>query len=152
MDQERTRASPVFKRKLSGPLLAKSHRNIYKGIYKGIARIQASVAGKKTRGLAVLLGISREPRARPIRGRVADLFCVGRGDFVTLIRNFMSESSAKSENFSCGLAQPNQCCDWLVIREVGSDWLVISFMHRRTGNFFLPREEGKAVNHLPFFS
>ena len=49
------------------------------------------VAGKKTRGLAVLLGVSREPIPRPVRGWVADLFCVetrgvGRGDFVTLIR------------------------------------------------------------------
>ena len=67
-------------------------------------------------GLAVLLGVSREPRPRPIREWVADLFCmktrgVGRGDFVTLIRSFMSESRAKSENFSCRLGQPNQCGD-----------------------------------------
>ena len=46
---------------------------------------------KKTRGLAVLLGVSREPRPRPICGWVADLFCVktrrvGRGESVTLIR------------------------------------------------------------------
>ena len=45
----------------------------------------------KNRGLAVLLGVSREPRPRPIRGWVADLFGAktsgaGRGDFVTLIR------------------------------------------------------------------
>ena len=71
---------------------------------------------KKTIELGVLLGVSREPRPRPIREWVADLFCVktrgvGRGDFVTLIRSFMSESSAKSENFSCGLGQPNQCGD-----------------------------------------
>ena len=37
------------------------------------------------------VGVSREPRHRPIRGWVADLFGakirgVGRGDFVTLIR------------------------------------------------------------------
>ena len=60
-----------------------------------ITRVQASVAAKKktkkNRGLAVLLGVSREPRPRPIRGWVAFLFCVktrvvGRGDFVTLIR------------------------------------------------------------------
>ena len=55
-------------------------------------------------GLAVLLGVSREPRPRPIREWVADLFCVktrglGRGDFVTLIRSFMPESSVQSENF-----------------------------------------------------
>ena len=49
-----------------------------------------SVAGKK-RGIAVLLGVSKVPRPRPIRGCVADLFCVktkgvGRGDIVTLSR------------------------------------------------------------------
>ena len=54
---------------------------------------QCSRKKKKTkkRGLVVLLGVSREPRPRPIRGWVACLFCVktrvvGRGDFVTLIR------------------------------------------------------------------
>ena len=46
---------------------------------------------KKTRGLAVSLGVSGGSRPRPIRGWVADLFCVktrgvGRGDFVTLFR------------------------------------------------------------------
>ena len=56
-----------------------------------ISRVQVRVAGKKTRELAVLLGVSREPRPRPIRGWVADLFGaitggVGRGDFVTLIK------------------------------------------------------------------
>ena len=50
------------------------------------ARVQASVA--KNRGLGVWLGVGREPRPRPIRGWVADLFCVkrrgvGRGEFVT---------------------------------------------------------------------
>ena len=54
----------------------------------GISRVQAGVAEKKNRGLAVLLGVSREPRPRPIRGWVADLFGVktrgvGKGDFVT---------------------------------------------------------------------
>ena len=62
----------------------------------GIARIQASVAGKKrkrNRGLAVLLGVGRDPRRRPNCGWLADLFCAkrgggggGRGDFVILIR------------------------------------------------------------------
>ena len=57
----------------------------------GIAHVQASVFGKKTRGRAILRSVSREPRHRPIRGGVASLFCVktrgvGRGDFVTLIR------------------------------------------------------------------
>ena len=56
----------------------------------GITCVQARVAGKKQR-VAVLLGVSREPRPRPICGWVAELFCVkpigvGRGDFVTLIR------------------------------------------------------------------
>ena len=53
--------------------------------------ISSQCGRKKTRGLAVLLGVSWEFRFRPIRGWVADLFCVktrgvGRGDFVTLIR------------------------------------------------------------------
>ena len=57
----------------------------------GISRVQAGVAEKKkNRGLTVLLGVSREPRPRPIRGWEADLFGAktrsGRGDFVTLIR------------------------------------------------------------------
>ena len=34
----------------------------------GIARVQASVFGKKTRGRAILRSVSREPRHRPIRG------------------------------------------------------------------------------------
>ena len=48
----------------------------------GIARIQASVAGKKrkrNRGLAVLLGVGRDPRHRPNCGWLADLFCAKRG-------------------------------------------------------------------------
>ena len=37
----------------------------------GIARVQARVQGReKTSGLVVLLGVSREPRPRPIRGWV----------------------------------------------------------------------------------
>ena len=53
----------------------------------GLCPCSSQCTRKKTRGLAVLLGVSREPR--PIRGWVADLFCVtirgvGRGDFVTL--------------------------------------------------------------------
>ena len=39
----------------------------------GIGRVQASVAGKKNSELGVLLGVSREPRPRPIRGWVASL-------------------------------------------------------------------------------
>ena len=63
----------------------------YISVWFCIARVQASAAAKKNRGLAVLLGVSWEPRPRPIRGLVASLFCVknsgvGRGDFVTLIR------------------------------------------------------------------
>ena len=54
-------------------------------------RLNTGISRKKIRGLAVLLGVIREPRPRPIRGLVAALFCaktrgVGRGDFVTLIR------------------------------------------------------------------
>ena len=46
-----------------------------------IARIQASVAGKKrkrNRGLAVLLGVGRDPKRRPNCGWLADLFCAKR--------------------------------------------------------------------------
>ena len=42
----------------------------------GIAGVQAGVAGKKTKGLGVLVGVSREPRPRAIRGWVAHLFFV----------------------------------------------------------------------------
>ena len=68
----------------------------------GIARVQASVAGKKPRELAVLLGVSREPTLRPIRGWVAALFCVrtrgvGRGDFVTLIRVLCQKAAVQSQ-------------------------------------------------------
>ena len=49
----------------------------------GIARIQASVAEKKkkkqNRGLAVLLGVGRDPRRRPNCGWLADFFCAKRG-------------------------------------------------------------------------
>ena len=46
----------------------------------GHLQCQASVTEKKNRGLAVLLGVSREPRPRPIRGWVADLFlCENQG-------------------------------------------------------------------------
>ena len=38
-------------------------------------RFQVSVVEKK-QGLALLLGVSREPRPRTILGWVADLFCV----------------------------------------------------------------------------
>ena len=63
---------------------------------------------KKTRGLAVLLGVSREPRPSPIRGWVADLFCVkargvGRGDFVTLIRVSCKKVVQRQRIFPVGL-------------------------------------------------
>ena len=48
----------------------------------GIARIQASVAGKKgneTGGLPSLLGVGRDQRRRPNCGWLADLFCAKRG-------------------------------------------------------------------------
>ena len=53
---------------------------------------------KKTGRPAILLGVSREPRPRPISVWVADLFCfkirgAGRGDFFTLVR----VSSQKAE-------------------------------------------------------
>ena len=64
---------------------------------------------KKTRGLAILLGVSEspEPRPRPNCGWVADLFCVktrgvGREDFVTLIR-VSSQKAVQSQGiFSAG--------------------------------------------------
>ena len=56
----------------------------------GITRVQASVAGKKPRGLGVLLGVSREPRHRPtLRDWLVFLhhkWRVRKRDFVTLIR------------------------------------------------------------------
>ena len=62
---------------------------------------------KKTRGLAVSLGVSREPRLRPIRGWVADLFGeksrgVRRGDFVTLIRVSYQKAVQSQRIFSVG--------------------------------------------------
>ena len=68
-----------------------------------------------------MLGVSREPRSRPIRGWVAALFCVktrgvGRGDFVTLIR------------VSCQKAVRSQLIITLLAELGGSDSLVISFM------------------------
>ena len=64
---------------------------------------QTSVA----RGLAVLLGVNREPRPRPIREWVADLFCVktrgvGRGDFVTLIRVSCQKAVQSQRIFPAG--------------------------------------------------
>ena len=76
----------------------------------GIARVQARVQGReKTSGLAVLLGVSREPRPRPIRGWVADLFCVktrgvGRGDFFTLIRVSCQKAVQSQRIFPAGQA------------------------------------------------
>ena len=64
--------------------------------------------GEKTTGLAVLLGVSREPRPRPIHGWVADLFSVkirrvGRGDFVTLV-GVSSQKAVQSQRiFLLGL-------------------------------------------------
>ena len=42
----------------------------------GIASVQARVAEKKTRGLDVLLGVSREPRPIPNCGWLAGFFFV----------------------------------------------------------------------------
>ena len=74
----------------------------------GIARVQARVQGReKTSGLVVLLGVSREPRPKPIRGWVADLFRVktrgvGRGDFVTLIRVSCQKAVQSQRIFPAG--------------------------------------------------
>ena len=61
-----------------------------------------SVAEKKPKELAVLLGVSREPRPSPIRGWAAALFCVktrgvGRGDFDTLIRVLCQKATVQSQ-------------------------------------------------------
>ena len=66
-----------------------------------------SVAGKKTRALAVLLGVSRESRPRPIRGWVADLFCaktrgIGREEFVTLTRVSCQKAVQSQRIFPAG--------------------------------------------------
>ena len=74
----------------------------------GIARVQASVAEKKKpRELAVLLGVSREPRPRPMRGWVADLFCVKtrgvrRVDFVTLVKASCQKAVQSQRIFPTG--------------------------------------------------
>ena len=62
---------------------------------------------KKKQGLAVSLGVNREPRLRPIRGWVADLFCVKsrgvmRGDFVILIRVSCQKAVQSQRIFSVG--------------------------------------------------
>ena len=72
----------------------------------GITCVQARVAGKKQR-VAVLLGVSRELRPRPICGWVAELFCVkpigvGRGDFVTLIRVWCQKAVQSYRIFPLG--------------------------------------------------
>ena len=97
----------------------------------GIARVQASVAGKQNSGLAVLLGVSREPRSRPVRGWMADLFCVrtrgvGRGDFVTLTRVYDVRKRCKVGEFFLW-ARPARSMRWLIIitlpAELGGKWL-----------------------------
>ena len=62
---------------------------------------------KKNRGLCCLVGVSREPRPRPIRGWVADLLSVktsgvGRGDFVTLIRVSCQKAVQSQRIFPAG--------------------------------------------------
>ena len=91
---------------------------------------------KKTRGLAVLLGISWEPKPTPIRGWVAFSFCVktrgvGRGDFVTLVR-VLCQKAVQSQRIFLW-PRPAKSMRWLIIITLlaelgGSDWLVISFM------------------------
>ena len=74
---------------------------------------------RKPEGLAVLLGVSREPRPTPIRGWVANLFCVktkgvGREDFVTLIRD-SSEKAVRQNQGIFLLASPAKSMLWLRI-------------------------------------
>ena len=54
-----------------------------------------------------MLEVSREPRPRPIRGLVGDLFCVktrgvGRGDFLTLIRVSFQKAVQSQRIFPAG--------------------------------------------------
>ena len=94
------------------------------------------VAGKKTKGLGVLLGVSREPRLRPIRGWVASLFYVKtrgvrRGDFVTLIRDFCQKAVQSQRIYPVAYAsQINEVTHRhnTTSRAWGNDWPVISFM------------------------
>ena len=87
-------------------ILLKGARLVFAFFNTVIARVQASVAEKqkkkKTGNFAVLLGVSGEPRPRPIRGWVAALFSVrtkgiGRGDFVTLIRVLCQKAAVQSQ-------------------------------------------------------
>ena len=90
---------------------------------------------KKTRGLAFLLGVAREPRPAPIRGWVADLFCVKtrgvrRGD-LALWLEFHVRKRCKVREFYLW-ASPAKLVLWLIILTLlaelwGNDWLVISF-------------------------
>ena len=99
--------------------------------------VQASVAGKKPGGLAILLGVSREPRPTPIRGWVANLFCVktrgvGRGVLSLWLEFQVRKQSCKIKEFFL-LASPAKSLLWLIIITLlaelgGSDWLVISVM------------------------
>ena len=74
----------------------------------GLCPCSSQCSRKKTRGCAILLGVSREPRSRLIRGWVADLFfCQNQGGREGRVyhfgESFKSGSCAKSENFSFGL-------------------------------------------------
>ena len=99
--------------------------------------VQASVAGKKPGGLAILLGVSREPRPTPIRGWVANLFCVktrgvGRGVLSLWLEFQVRKQSCKIKEFFL-LASPAKSLLWFIIITLlaelgGSDWLVISVM------------------------
>ena len=105
---------------------------------QGLRPCWSQCSRKKTRKLAVLLGVSWEPR--PIRGWVASLFCVktrgvGRRDFVTLTRVLCLRKQCKVREFFLW-PRPAKSTRWLIIitlkaeqsRAWGSDWLVISFM------------------------
>ena len=73
----------------------------------GIARVQASVAGKKNHGACCLARCQQKAQPRPICGWVADLLCVktrgvGRGDFVTLIRVSCQKAVQSQRIFPAG--------------------------------------------------
>ena len=94
--------------------------------------------GNNNRGLGVLLGVSREPRPRPIRGWVASLFCVktrggGYGrEILSLWLQFYVRKQCKVRELFLW-PRPAKSMRWLIIITLlaelgGSDWLVISFM------------------------
>ena len=78
----------------------------------GIALVQASEAGKNPEGLSSCQVLRAQAQTYPWVGGFLVL-CEDQGGregrFCHFGQSFMLESSAKSENFSCGLGQPYHC-------------------------------------------